>query len=235
MKAIFKKKNAKTCLKLKCCYFRHYLQYKCTNDTHAFHSYSLLWHGLSVVKNHCNKRTNLAVPVSSLWLINQMTSKKVWGICVPDPFMGRRGMWVGDRLPRAEITTLRLKYVCQTNFLLCVCARMWACVRQTVFSHAKGQDKDTKNRSNSKWQRREGKKGEISHYQREKCNTHTHTKQSHVSITSENIALTDILEIKSNRIHAIIKAACAIPNVQPDFKLGFYRVYWFMFSRHLAP
>lgn len=59
-------------------------------------------------------------------------------------------MWVGDRLPRAEITTLRLKYVCLTNFLLCVCARAWACVRQTVFSHAKGQDKDTKNRSNSK-------------------------------------------------------------------------------------
>lgn len=68
-----------------------------------------------------------------------------------------------------------------------------------------------------------------------KGRTHTHTKQSHVSITSENTALTDILEIKSNCIHAIIKAACAIPNVQPDFKLGFYRVYWFMFSRHLAP
>lgn len=177
----------------------------------------------------------LCACVSSLWLINQMTSKKVRGMCVPDPFMGRRGMWVGDRLPRAEITTLRLKYVCQTNFLLCVRARARACghVWETVFSHAKGQDKDTKNRSNSKWQRREGKKGEISHYQRE--NTHTHTKQSHVSITSENTALTDILEIKSNCIHAIIKAACAIPNVQPDFKLGFYRVYWFMFSRHLAP
>lgn len=28
-------------------------------------------------------------------------------------------------MPQAEITTLRLKYVCQTNFLLCVCARAY--------------------------------------------------------------------------------------------------------------
>lgn len=87
----------------------------------------------------------------------------------------------------------------------------------------RGRTKIQKTEATVSDRRREGKKGEISHYQREKCNTHT--KQSHVSITSENIALTDILEIKSNHIHAIIKAACAIPNVQPDFKLGFYRVY----------
>lgn len=178
----------------------------------------------------------LCACVSSLWLINQMTSKKVRGMCVPDRFMGRRGHVGGWQVATSRNNNLEAE-ICLPDQLPTVCARARAraCghVWETVFSHAKGQDKDTKNRSNSKWQRREGKKGEISHYQRE--NTHTHTKQSHVSITSENTALTDILEIKSNCIHAIIKAACAIPNVQPDFKLGSYRVYWFMFSRHLAP
>lgn len=173
----------------------------------------------------------LCACVSSLWLINQMTSKKVRGMCVPDPFMGRRGMWVGDRLPRAEITTLRLKYVCQTNFLLCVRAGM--CERLYLVM-LRGRTKIQKTEATVSDRGGRARKERLVII-KGRTHTHTHTKQSHVSITSENTALTDILEIKSNCIHAIIKAACAIPNVQPDFKLGFYRVYWFMFSRHLAP
>lgn len=88
------------------------------------------------------------VPRSAVWPGGPKAVKaKIWVLWSNPPF---RGVQVGAILPGEVVTTLWLKYFC---VCACMYTGVYVCVKQTVFSHAEGQDKDTKNRGNSKWQR----------------------------------------------------------------------------------
>lgn len=156
---------------------------------HQWHAACLPFLRSALAWSQCSKKITvineqiwlcLCACVSSLWLINQMTSKKVRGMCVPDPFMGRRGMWVGDRLPRAEITTLRLKYVCQTNFLLCVRAGM--CERLYLVM-LRGRTKIQKTEATVSDRGGRARKERLVII-KGRTHTHTHTTQSRVMFPS---------------------------------------------------
>lgn len=134
---------------------------------------------ISAVKNHSNKEKQLAGYVcSSVWLGGPTDVKTTtWMYFCPWScfcFFFFLGGW--HVLPGGEVTTLWLKYVCQ---YMCVYVCVCICARQTVFSHAKGQDKDTKNRSNSKWQRGGRAKMEGLVIIKWRSVTHTHHPAEH--------------------------------------------------------
>lgn len=87
------------------------------------------------------------------------------------------------------------------EIFLCVCVHVHGCVcvRQTGFSHAKGQDKDTKNRDNSKWQSGGRAKFEGLVIIKWRNATHTYTEQSF--IISPKVA-------RAANIHSLFLSIC---------------------------
>lgn len=122
--------------------------YKYGDDTcHVSYSYSPLWQdSINAVKNFGCVCVNPCLTRRTKWRQNR--DRDVFLSLVVSVWEGHVGGW-HDAKSRSDNLVAEICPPDSHSLLLCVNV----CVRLSVFSHAKGQDKDIKKQKNIKWQR----------------------------------------------------------------------------------